>query len=64
MSYSFKENEEIKIGNKLYKIKRNFIGKRTVQEAIYTVVKNEAYRNQIVRSKNNSKYWLICETMV
>lgn len=56
MSYSFKENEEIKIGNKLYKIKRNFIGKRTVQEAIYTVVKNEAYRNQIVRSKNSSKY--------
>ena len=42
MSYSFKKNEEIKIGNKLYKLKRNFIGKRMIQEAIYTVVKNEA----------------------
>jgi len=35
---------EVRIGKSVYVIKRHFTGERDIREAIYAVVKNEAFR--------------------
>jgi len=40
----FSLTDKVKIGKSVYEIERHFSDKRDIREAVYTVVKNEAFK--------------------
>ena len=47
----FESTTTVTIGKSVYIIERHFIGERDIREAVYTVVKNEAFSAIIVQTE-------------